>query len=158
MMNFLSLIFFDILMWIFIQFNYWWLDEFLYISNIKCEKLKLSVEGITMPVINTILELGHYMWKIWAQCWHDFFAGCQHYSGADVFCMKFRAQCYWDHYAGDRYYFGALRHYMSKLDKFEPSIVGITTPVIDTILELRRCGFSVDHIISLALRHWREII
>jgi len=50
-----------------------------------------------------------------------------------------------------------LRQYMSRIDKLELSIVGITTPVIDTILELRRCGFSVDHIISLALRHLREI-
>jgi len=108
----LSLIFFDILMWIFIQFNYWWWDEFLRTSNIKCEKLKLSVEGITMPVINTILELRHYMWKIWAQCWHDFCAGCQHYSGADVLCVKIRAQCHWDHYAGDRYYFGAEALYV----------------------------------------------
>jgi len=75
------------------------------ISNVK--KLKLSVEGITMPVIDTTLELRYYMWKIWAQCWHDLYVGCQHYSGANVICVKFRAQCRWDHYAGDRHYFGA---------------------------------------------------
>jgi len=109
---FLSLIYFDILMWIFIQFNCWWWDELLYISNIKCEILKLSVEGITMPMINTILELRHYMWKIWAQYWHNLCVGCQYYSGANVLCVKIRTQCHWDHYAGDQYYFGAEALYV----------------------------------------------
>lgn len=74
---------------------------------------------------------------------------------------KIRAQCRWDHYASDRHYFGAEALHVKKYELNDDrifmsavniilelmyylklSVVEITMPVIDTILELRQRGFS----------------
>jgi len=73
----------------------------------------------------------YQIWNINAQCRWDHYAGDRHYFGAEALYVKIRqirAQCRWDHYAGDWHYFGA-----------------------------EAMWFPMDHIISLALRHLREI-
>ena len=125
---FLSLIIFDMLMWIFIQINYWWWDEFLYISNVK--NYSSVLKGSLCRRSKTFWSWGITCEKIWVQCWQDLYAGCQRYSGADVLFIKIRAQCRWDHYVVFR-----GPHNFSGFKAFER-----------------------NHILSLPLRHLREIV